>query len=60
MTDKQAKRLRRLINRVVKAEIAKSWEGTQDPLDRHAIDVEARLGKSALDLYIWQLSHPTT
>lgn len=56
MTPAQARRLRRMINRLVAAERDLSWIGAQDPRDHDTIRQEHRLAKHALDTYIHHLT----
>lgn len=56
MTPAQARRLKRMINRLVAAERDLSWIGVQDPRDHAAIRKEHLLAKHALDTYIHHLT----
>jgi hypothetical protein len=52
MTTQEVMRLRKLIRRVVRAEIEVSWAGAQDPADRRAIYDEAKIAKKELEQYL--------
>lgn len=52
MTRTQAKRLRTLITRKVKADVALSWKGSKMPEGHQAIEGEYKKATTALNKYI--------
>ena len=55
MTPAQAKRLRRFVNRLARAEVDHSWRGAQDPRDVKEIITERNMARHAFDTYITYL-----
>lgn len=56
MTENQAKNLRRLINRKVRAEVANSWIGASQPDDHAAIRHDLAKANEALSGCIRQMT----
>ncbi len=55
ITKTETEKLRRLIRRLVKAEVADSWKGGQMPEDWPAIEYELRAARHALNAYLFRL-----
>lgn len=59
MTKEQARKLKTLIKKRVRAELNDSWSGAGDPADRPAIAHELVVAKMNLSSYIRELQLPT-